>query len=133
MKRSPLFLILFACCFASGCSWRDPLFHHSAPLAQTDEWGRLHQTPQLNEGDYMSPKHSTREAYYSAHRRDVQADPAYVSAAQIALRRLGYSCGEIDGVFGPETSDAIARLQKNHSMTVTGTLTIPVRRALSLP
>jgi len=49
------------------------------------------------------------------------------------LRRLGYYCGPIDGVFTAEVSDAIARMQKNHSMTVTGTLTVPVRRALFLP
>jgi peptidoglycan hydrolase-like protein with peptidoglycan-binding domain len=49
------------------------------------------------------------------------------------LRRLGYYCGPIDGVFSGEVSDAIARLQKNYSMRVTGTLTIPVRRALHLP
>ena len=32
-----------------------------------------------------------------------------------------------------EVSDAIARLQKNYSMRVTGTLTEPVRRALHMP
>jgi len=36
-------------------------------------------------------------------------------------------------VFTPEVADAIARLQKNYSMRVTGTLTDPVRRALRLP
>jgi hypothetical protein len=36
-------------------------------------------------------------------------------------------------VFTPQVSEAIARLQKNHSMRVTGTLTTPVRRALHLP
>jgi peptidoglycan hydrolase-like protein with peptidoglycan-binding domain len=49
------------------------------------------------------------------------------------LRRLGYYCGPINGVFTPEVSDGIARLQKNSSMRVTGTLTDPVRRALHMP
>ena len=59
--------------------------------------------------------------------------PAYVGALQVALRRHGYYCGEIDGYFTPAVSDAIARMQKNYSMRVTGTLTVPVRRALFLP
>jgi peptidoglycan hydrolase-like protein with peptidoglycan-binding domain len=52
---------------------------------------------------------------------------------QTALRRLGYYRGPVNGVFTPEVSDAIARLQKNSSMRVTGTLTVPVRRALHMP
>ncbi len=60
-------------------------------------------------------------------------DPAYVGSMQTALRRLGYYCGPVDGVFTPEVADAIARLQKNYSMHVTGTLTDSVRRALHMP
>jgi peptidoglycan hydrolase-like protein with peptidoglycan-binding domain len=52
---------------------------------------------------------------------------------QTALRRRGYYCGPIDGVFTAEVSAAISHMQKNYSMTVTGTLTVPVRRALFLP
>lgn len=65
--------------------------------------------------------------------RKLSNDPAYVGALQVALRRNGYYCGEIDGVFSPDVVDAITRLQKNHSMKVTGNLTVPVRRALRLP
>jgi len=61
------------------------------------------------------------------------ADPAYVGALQSALRRRGYYCGAINGVFSNEVSAAIARMEKNYSLTVTGTLTVPVRRALHLP
>ena len=60
-------------------------------------------------------------------------DPAYVGALQRDLRRLGYYCGPIDGVFSDDVSDAIARLQKNYSLRVNGTLSDPVRRALHLP
>jgi peptidoglycan hydrolase-like protein with peptidoglycan-binding domain len=52
---------------------------------------------------------------------------------QTALRRLGYYCGPVDGVYTPEVADAIARLQKNYSMPVTGTFTDSVRWALHLP
>ena len=36
------------------------------------------------------------------------ADPAYVGALQRDLKRLGYYCGRIDGVFSDEVSFAIA-------------------------
>jgi peptidoglycan hydrolase-like protein with peptidoglycan-binding domain len=49
------------------------------------------------------------------------------------LQRLGYYCGPIDGIYTDDVSYAIAKLQKNYSMRVTGTLTLPVRRALRLP
>jgi peptidoglycan hydrolase-like protein with peptidoglycan-binding domain len=71
--------------------------------------------------------------YYFKGRNELILDPAYVGALQTALRRLGYYCGPVDGVFTPEVSYAIARLQKNYSMRVTGTLTTPVRRALFMP
>ena len=74
-----------------------------------------------------------RWVYYFKANEQLMVQPAYVGALQRDLRRLGYYCGPIDGVFSDEVSDAIARLQKNHSMRVTGTLTDPVRRALHLP
>ena len=59
--------------------------------------------------------------------------PAYVGALQAALKRLGYYCGPIDGVFTDEVSTAIAQMQKNYSQRVTGTITRAVRRELHLP
>ena len=55
--------------------------------------------------------------YYFQSGTSLISDPAYVGALQRDLRRLGYYCGEIDGVFSPGVSDAIARMQKNYSMT----------------
>jgi len=71
--------------------------------------------------------------YYFQSGTSLISDPAYVGALQRDLRRLGYYCGEIDGNFSQDLSGAIARMQKNYSMTVTGTLTVSVRRALHLP
>jgi hypothetical protein len=48
-------------------------------------------------------------------------------------RNRGYYCGPIDGIMSEDVSFAIARVQKNYVQRVTGTLTIPVRRALNLP
>jgi hypothetical protein len=101
-------------------------------LAQRDEYGLLHQGKKLNPTDWEARDHC-RFVYYFKASEQLVIDPAYVGALQRDLYRLGYYCGPIDGVFTPQVSDAIARLQKNSSMQVTGTLTVPVRRALHLP
>jgi hypothetical protein len=104
----------------------------SDSLAQRDEYGLLHQGEDSNPTDWEARNHC-RFVYYFKAPEQLIAEPAYVGALQRDLHRLGYYCGPIDGVFTPAVSDAIARLQKNYSMRVTGTLTIPVRRALHLP
>ena len=108
------------------------IFRSIDPLAQRSEWGTMHQTPHVNATDF-APRYSWRWMYYFKDRHQLVLDPAYVGSMQTALRRLGYYCGPVDGVFTPEVSYAIARLQKNYSMRVTGTLTVPVRRALHMP
>jgi hypothetical protein len=101
-------------------------------LAPRDGYGPLHRSPTLNQTDFDG-RHHWRFAYYFKAPEQLVIEPAYVGALQRDLHRLGYYCGPVDGVFSTEVADAIARLQKNYSMRVTGTLTIPVRRALHLP
>jgi len=108
------------------------IFRSTDPLAQRDEWGTTHQTPHVNATDF-APRYAWRWEYYFKARQQLLLDPAYVGSLQTALRRLGYYCGPVDGVFTPEVSYAIARLQKNYSMRVTGNLDTPVRRALHMP
>ncbi len=102
------------------------------PLAQRDEWALLHQGKGVNATDF-APRYKWRWRYYFQASEQLIAQPAYVGSMQTALRRLGYYCGPVDGVFTPQVSYAIAQLQKNYSMRVTGTLTTPVRRALHMP
>ena len=108
------------------------IFRSIDPLAQRDEWGTVHQTPHVIATDF-APRYSWRWRYYFKGRDELVLDPAYVGSMQTALRRLGYYCGPVDGVFTSEVSYAIARLQKNYSMRVTGNLDTPVRRALHMP
>ena len=107
-------------------------FPSGDPLAQRDEWALLHQGRAVNATDF-APRYHWRWVYYFKAPEQLILQPAYVGSMQTALRRLGYYCGPVDGVFTPEVADAIARLQKNCSMRVTGTLTDPVRRALHMP
>jgi hypothetical protein len=108
------------------------IFRSTDPLAQRDEWGLVHQTPHVNSTDF-APRYNWRWCYYFKIPEQLLLQPAYVGSLQTALKRLGYYCGPVDGVFTQEVSYAIARLQKNYSMRVTGTLTDPVRRALHMP
>ena len=108
------------------------IFRSLDPLAQRDEWGTTHQTPHVNSTDFAQ-RYRWRWCYYFKSRDQLIFDPAYVGSMQTALKRGGYYCGPVDGVFTQEVSYAIARLQKNYSMRVTGTLTPPVRRALHMP
>jgi hypothetical protein len=136
MSPNPLrcFLIISLIALSVACARAsdEPLFHSTDPLAPRDEYGVLHQTPTLYPTDY-SYRHSARIYYYFKSGRELLTDPAYVAALQVSLRNRGYYCGPIDGINSEEISDAIARLQKNHTQRVTGRLTVPVRRALHLP
>lgn len=109
-----------------------PLFGSHDPLSQRDKWGQLHRGSEIDEPDY-APREWWRLFYYNKTREVLAKDPAYVGALQVALRRNGYYCGPIDGVYSPEVVDAIAHLQKNYRLRVTGNLTVEVRRALHLP
>ena len=135
MKKLSLIVLLIglrtaSAQFAEVLSYDDPFFHSTDSLAARDDL-LLHQSRSLNQTDFM-PR-NCRFAYYFQSGRELSTQPAYVGALQRDLRRLGYYCGPSDGVFSVEVSEAIARLQKNYSMHVTGTLTVSVRRALHLP
>jgi putative peptidoglycan binding protein len=136
MKRIALALILCLSATVASADEFDVVdydaFRSIDPLAQRDEWGLVHQGKAVNATDF-APRYKWRWCYYFKANEQLIVQPAYVGSMQTKLRRLGYYCGPINGVFTPDVSDAIARLQKNSSMRVTGTLTVPVRRALHLP
>ena len=57
--------------------------------------------------------------------QQVQAEAAvrdYTTALQKSLKEAGYYKGEVDGVYGPDTVDAVETLQKTHGLPVTGTV-----------
>ena len=136
MLRRITFLSLIGLLVAFGsnapASDDDPLFHSINPLAPRDDWGRLHQMPNVDETDYF-PRSGSRLYYYFKSRHELLRDPAYVAALQTVMRSRGYYCGPIDGVMSDLVSDGIARVQRNHLQRVNGQLTVPVRRALNLP
>lgn len=130
--RSALFVFALLISARGSFAEQQPLFHANDPLAPHDEWGGLHQMPELESTDF-APRYRLRFLYYFEGRKDLALNPAYTGAVQNSLRRLGYYCGPTDGNFSPEVSEAVAKMQKAYRMRVTGTLTIPVRRALFMP
>ncbi|HEY4281707.1 MAG TPA: peptidoglycan-binding domain-containing protein [Chthoniobacterales bacterium] len=117
---------------ASAQDLEELWFRSSDVLAQRDEYGLLHQSTFVHRPD-VEPRYYWRPLYYLEGANDLARMPAYVGTLQVTLARLGYYRGPIDGVFSEDVSTALAHLQKNYSMRVTGTITVPVRRALHLP
>jgi Putative peptidoglycan binding domain len=60
------------------------------------------------------------------------ADPN-VTSVQTDLAKLGYYHGPIDGLFGRDTRDALARYQTDYHLAVTGTLTTETLQSLGAP
>lgn len=136
MKRIGfVFIAMFlACGGAHGFIIDEEIFsyHSEDSLAARDDHGLLHQMPTVRATDF-APRYTRRWIYYFEANEQLMVKPAYVAALQRDLKRLGYYCGPVDGIFSDEVGDAVARLEKNYSLRVTGTLTNPVRRALHLP
>ena len=44
----------------------------------------------------------------------------YVQLLQSVLNRLGYGAGEVDGIFGVRTENAVKRFQRTVGLTVDG-------------
>jgi peptidoglycan hydrolase-like protein with peptidoglycan-binding domain len=102
-------------------------------LAPRDDLDFLHQSRTVIYDPEFAERHGWRPLYWLEGQGELLKQPAYVGALQRDLKRLGYYCGPIDGVFTLEVSEAIARLQKNYSQRINGRLTVPVRRVLHLP
>jgi murein L,D-transpeptidase YcbB/YkuD len=60
----------------------------------------------------------------------VAAVTAYTTALQTSLTDAGYYEGEVDGVYGPTTVDAVEALQEAHGLPVTGTVDKATAEAL---
>ena len=116
---------------AAGSSWTNEIFVHDSvdALAPRDEMGGCTKGPRCMPTDFEPRYHRRSVYYFKGDTTNCSTIRLMSRALQTDLRRLGYYCGPIDGVFSDEVSDAIARLQKNYSMRVTGTLTDPRVRA----
>ena len=106
-------------------------------------------------GDYYPYDYSTdvqpdyntapASAYPYGYYTDAQPDDntASASGAQVAdttveatqerLAQLGYYNGQVDGIFGPTTRDAVAKYQIDNQLDVTGSLSPDTLQSLGVP
>ena len=63
----------------------------------------------------------------------VPAPDPTVEVTQERLAQLGYYTGQVDGVFGPATRDAVAKYQIAKQLSVTGSLSPDTLQSLGLP
>src|SRR5438477_13212333 len=88
----------------------DDIFRSTDPLAQRDEYGLIHQGRHVNATDF-APRYHYRFFYYFMAPELLIVQPGYVGSMQNALRRLGYYCVPVDGVFTREVGVAIVLCQ----------------------
>jgi peptidoglycan hydrolase-like protein with peptidoglycan-binding domain len=55
-----------------------------------------------------------------------------VRQVQIALQKKGYNVGNTDGIFNADTRAAVNRFERDNGLPETGSITLPVLKALGL-
>jgi hypothetical protein len=78
----------------------------------------------------VSPAPVVTTTYVTTPAPKVRSSP--VTAAQQELAALGYYGGSVDGIFGPQTSAALQRYQRDYGLPSTGRLDRATRDSLGL-
>jgi hypothetical protein len=99
----------------------------------------------LTSAYYSQPYYYSSPAYYANapvyHARVIRASSQRTVAVeksgldldvQAALRTKGYYMGPLDGVYGPQTSDAVRRFQVDNGIAMTGKINGDTLKALGL-
>ena len=81
--------------------------------------------------DYYAPAYG-RPIYQGRPVDQAPSRSPLVSDIQDRLRAEGYYRGTIDGVFGPQSRDAILRYQRDHGLDPNGRIDASLTRALGL-
>ena len=85
--------------------------------------------------DYYPGYYADVEPYYyseGVYSNTPVSDPT-VSAVQTQLTQLGYYNGPVDGIFGQQTRDAVAKYQIDKNLDVTGSLSAQTLQSFGLP
>jgi hypothetical protein len=123
-------------CSSFGVSLGVPLFYYTSPAYNSSIYGSPGYSPY---GYYYG---SRPYSYYRYQAYPYYSDISYMrysvagdsSAAevQVALARRGYYYGEIDGIIGPMSRNAIQRYQASHGMAPTGAINYSLLRTLGI-
>jgi hypothetical protein len=85
--------------------------------------------------DYYPGYYADSEPYYydnGVYSDTPMRDPT-VNAVQTQLKQQGYYNGPVDGIFGRETRDAVAKYQIDKHLDVTGSLSAQTLQSFGLP
>ena len=99
-------------------------------------WQYWYKLPFIRYGDSIqNPVESVepvetaaRDLFYAAGAAMLRGED--VRALQVDLNRLGYACGEADGIFDPKTNTAVRAFQREHGLEVDGVVGDKTRAAL---
>jgi Putative peptidoglycan binding domain len=91
--------------------------------------------------DNTAPTSAYPYGYYTGVQPDdntatdngAQVADTTVEATQERLAQLGYYNGQVDGIFGPTTRDAVAKYQIDNQLDVTGSLSPDTLQSLGVP
>jgi hypothetical protein len=76
--------------------------------------------PILDEGQYLVATDQGTSPSVAVLQQGSQGDQ--VKSVQLALRRLGYATGALDGIYGPVTTQAVRQFQRDNYLPVTGSV-----------
>jgi hypothetical protein len=96
-------------------AWRDREFAAAAP-----------------EGRMAADEFERQFAGGTATAAGIELSPSALEEVQRRLNDGGYDAGAVDGIWGPNTSQAVARFQRDEGLDPTGTLTLETIHALDL-
>lgn len=85
----------------------------TSKLSHWDEWG------ELKDVDYSEGSSGGGGGTTVILLKRGSSGPA-VKALQELLNKCGYNCGNVDGIFGEKTENAVKRFQADHSLSIDG-------------
>lgn len=68
----------------------------------------------------------------TSSKTSVNSEKETIKQIQLALNKLGYDCGEADGIIGKKTTAAVKKFQKDNKLTVDGIIGKEVKKALNI-
>lgn len=68
----------------------------------------------------------------TSSKTSVNSEKETIKQVQLALNKLGYDCGEADGIIGKKTTAAVKKFQKDNKLTVDGIIGKEVKKALNI-
>ena len=83
-------------------------------------WAALNSATSSNSSTSSLSSTSSNTPKYPGHYIQIGSTGSDVQTVQIQLNKLGYSCGQVDGIFGTKTYNAVMSFQKANKLSVDG-------------